>query len=237
MPGTRSALKTLVLIPTEQEAAHIQAIVQQLRSEGTIVELCGFGPTVAAARTMQAIAAHHPDCVYLLGIAGAYQADTPIGSAFEFDEVACYGVGVGSASSFRSAHQLGWQQWPANAQIGEQLDPNTLPIEDTLPLGRKRNADPKLQLLTCCAAASTAVDVQHRLEAYPHAFAEDMEGFAVAVACHLGKIPLRIFRGISNRVGHRDHSQWKIAVAMHAAADQFLNARDINARDIDVTDG
>lgn len=229
---SESADKTLILIPTESEAAHIQSNVMQLRSEGAIVEHCGFGPIVAAARTLQAISEHRPRNVFLLGIAGAYQAETQLGSAFEFGEVVCYGVGVGSTSNFRSASQLGWQQWPGSDQAdGDprlslqqciedriQLRPCTTHKTETLA------ASPR-QLLSCCSAAGSEADVQLRRSAYPSAFAEDMEGFGVAAACHLGGVPLRIIRGISNRVGQRDFLHWKIAEAMQAAFELFMATR------------
>jgi futalosine hydrolase len=44
-----------------------------------------------------------------------------------------------------------------------------------------------------------------------------MEAFAVAAACQLQNVPLRVVRGISNIAGDRDHSKWKIADAMHSA--------------------
>ena len=45
-----------------------------------------------------------------------------------------------------------------------------------------------------------------------------MEGFAVAVACRLAGVPLKIIRGISNHAGDRQHSRWKITEALLSAA-------------------
>jgi futalosine hydrolase len=44
-----------------------------------------------------------------------------------------------------------------------------------------------------------------------------MEGFAVALACAHMHTPLSIVRGISNQVGDRDSTRWKIPAALHAA--------------------
>ena len=52
------------------------------------------------------------------------------------------------------------------------------------------------------------------------AIAEDMEGFGVAMACKLAGVPLRIVRGISNRAGDRDLTQWQIEEALAAAAER-----------------
>jgi futalosine hydrolase len=52
----------------------------------------------------------------------------------------------------------------------------------------------------------------------PAAVAEDMEGFAVALACRLAGVPLTIIRGISNTAGDRDHARWRVPEALAAAA-------------------
>jgi futalosine hydrolase len=49
-----------------------------------------------------------------------------------------------------------------------------------------------------------------------------MEGFAVAAACALEGIPLRIVRGISNEVGDRRPEHWRIPAALAAARERAL---------------
>ena len=200
----------LVLIPTEMEAAAVRG---QLESLGATLELCGFGPILAAARTMQAIAEHRPRQVLLLGIAGALSDRVQVGEAYEFSEVVCYGVGTGSGVRFQSAQQLGWRQW-SGAGAGH--------IDDRLEL-QSPCGEPGLQLLTCCAGSASKFDVSQRQRVYPAADAEDMEGFAVAAACRLANIPIRIIRGISNRAGDRRHAGWLIDQALHAAAHLALS--------------
>ncbi len=210
----------LILIPTEFEA---QAVRRQLTAPGSTLELCGFGPIVAAARAQQAIAQHQPSSVLLLGIAGAYSPQLEVGSAYEFSEVACYGVGVGTGTNFQSAQELGWMQWqsgPASClREGERGVGKS--IADRLPLDAHHTV-PELQLLTVCAAADGPGDVSLRTARFPLAVAEDMEGFAVAVACHLANVPVRIIRGISNRAGDRQHARWLVAEALGAAAQVAL---------------
>ena len=53
---------------------------------------------------------------------------------------------------------------------------------------------------------------------FPAAAAEDMEGFAVALACRLACVPCTIVRGISNTVGDRDTTRWQTTAALEAAA-------------------
>ena len=129
--------------------------------------------------------------------------------------MACFGVGAGSDERFVSAGALGWPQWP-----GDPAAPATA-IGDVLDCGwpsAAAVADGGL-LLSACAAAASPGDVAVRTKLVPAAAAEDMEGFAVALACRLAGVPLEIVRGISNTAGDRDHARWQIPLALAAAAD------------------
>jgi futalosine hydrolase len=49
-----------------------------------------------------------------------------------------------------------------------------------------------------------------------------MEGFGVALACALARVPLAIVRGISNAAGERDTKRWRIREALAAARETAL---------------
>jgi len=173
------------------------------------IELCGFGPIAAAARTARLLAALEPARVTLVGIAGAMDDGLVVGQAYRFDEVVSYGVGVGTGSDFQQATSLGWSQWPGDATVGQQA------IGDRI--GRTGTTAGHV-LLTSCAASAGPADVARRRAMIPDAGAEDMEGFGVALACELSRVPWTIIRGISNRAGDRDHSRWCVEPALEAAA-------------------
>lgn len=203
---------TLLLVPTQLE-------LQRLEDRGGFdpararVELCGFGPVAAAARTAQLVARHRPERVLLVGIAGAYSVDThPVGEAFEFSRVAITGIGAGEGEDFVGPPALGFPQWPGSECT------TVHPILDEIRLASPEGG----LLLSTCAASSSAEHAARRLSAHPDAIAEDMEGFAVAMACALFATPLRIVRGISNRVGDRDPAHWRIPGALEAARRRAL---------------
>jgi len=201
---------TLLLIPTELERRRFLDH-GGLAPGSALVELCGFGPVAAAARTAQLLARLRPARVLLVGIAGAYDPEaTPVGEAFEFAEVALEGVGVGSGAALVPPPELGFPQWP-----GAVADEQTSPIEMRLPLAAGAEALPLL--LTTCGASADDAEARLRRERFPAAAAEDMEGFAVATACALARVPLCIVRGLSNRVGDRDPAHWRIPAALAAA--------------------
>ncbi|MCC7015333.1 MAG: futalosine hydrolase [Planctomycetes bacterium] len=202
---------TLLLFPTDLERRRVDdhgGVPQGL----ALSALCGFGPVAAAARTAELLALHRPARVLLVGIAGAYDTELhPIGSALEFDEVAVEGIGVGEGRELLAPPALGFPQWPGrHGQTDGAIFDRT----------RLASANPEARgklLLTTCAASANAAQAAQRRERHPDALAEDMEGFAVATACALAHVPLRIVRGISNLVGDRAPERWRIPLALEAA--------------------
>ena len=201
-------LPNLLLIPTEPEHALVKERAQILVDKTfAIVAICGFGPVLPAATVTEKIHQYRPRQVILCGIAGAYDgASLDVGAAYEFSQVKIDGIGVGQGTEFKTPSQMGWEQFAGDTDrpaIGDQIDISSM--EDR-------------SLLTVCTAASDRAQANDRYQRYETA-AEDMEAFAVAAACRLQNVPLRVVRGISNIAGDRDHSQWKIADAMNSAMD------------------
>jgi len=194
-------------VPTEIERQHL-ASQPRFNAYGPR-ELCGFGPVAAAARTTSQIAIHKPDRVLLIGIAGTFNASVlPVGGAALLPRVIMHGIGVGTDETFVPAGEMGFQHW---AGQGEEC-----PIGDELVLSTPRSSISG-SLLTCSAASASTKDMRHRLDRYPGVVAEDMEGYAVALACRLENVPLVIVRGISNVVGDRQSKNWQTPQALIAA--------------------
>jgi len=201
-------LHTLVLIPTEMERRHLTNR-PDFDFKGPC-ELCGFGPITAAARTSAMISQHKPARVVLTGIAGTFDPDElPVGTATIFDRVTMYGIGVGNDTAFLQAEDIGFSQWTGSGRDDGTIS-GELNLETPLPSAGGR-------LLTCCASSRSRDEARQRLDRFPDAIAEDMEGFGVGLACQLAGVPVAIVRGISNEVGDRQNHLWQIPEAMAAA--------------------
>lgn len=207
----------LILVPTATELEKLRPMLGR-ESDDLAFQVCGFGAITAAARTAGLISRYQADRVILIGIAGSFDvARYSVGTAARFDEVACNGIGVGSSANYQSAASLGWPQFMGS----DNAQPR---IQDSIRLASTYVADVPIagQLLSVCAASANPSEADDRRRQHPDAIAEDMEGFAVAVACSLASVPLQIVRGISNQVGDRDHSGWQIDQALQAAASMAL---------------
>ncbi|TWU48311.1 futalosine hydrolase [Rubripirellula reticaptiva] len=209
----------LILVPTSIEMQRLRPVLSASLAdhshsiEPCAFQLCGFGPIAAAARTAALIARYQPDRVLLIGIAGTFdQRQYPVGTSCRFDEVICDGIGVGSGDDFQSAESLGWHQFGADGT--RPIIGDVLPLVSTFVPGVPCAG----KLLTCPAASANLQDAGRRRTFYPGAVAEDMEGFGVATACSLAGVSLQIVRGLSNVVGDRDHSNWRIDDALASAA-------------------
>ena len=198
--------KTLLCVPTQLELDHLTQMAPDLVAEShwAQVAVIGFGPVAAAASAAALIAAHRPAHVVLIGIAGTYSTEAAIGTALTFGSVSMDGVGAGEGKLALSPATMNFPQW---------TPPSGKPIFDHLPL-----ADQGPELLTVCAAADGAEMLAARRARFPHAAAEDMESFGVALAAKMAGLPTTTIRGISNEAGNRDPKTWQIKTALEAAA-------------------
>jgi futalosine hydrolase len=198
---------TLLLVPTAPEERALLA-GGGLPAGLALRELCGFGAVVAAARAARLAAELRPARVLLVGIAGTYDAQAhPPGEARELSAVALDGIGAGEGEGLLGPAALGFAQWPGtadSARIGERIELAAGPRSAGL-------------LVSACAASASAEEAERRRRRFPGAVAEDLEGFAVAAACQLAGIPLRIVRGLSNPCGERDRARWRTGEALAAA--------------------
>lgn len=180
--------------------------------------LCGFGLAAAGTGALSAIAAAADlQHVLLLGTAGSYDAEkNPVGTAVTAASVHCFGIGVPATPHAASAgDQAATPCEPTTVQIpGVTLWPNQF----DLVVPPDWAASPFLSVAT---AATSPQQATARRQAFPDIVAEEMEGYAVALACHMSNRRLTMVRGISNVAGDRDKSNWRIDSAMAAVRDQL----------------
>ena len=156
---------TLLCVPTEFERSILERVAPDLFAgeAASAVEVIGFGPVAAAARTSALIAQRGPERLILLGIAGGLEGGPPVGEAAEFGAVALDGVGAGPGAGAEPGaalllpSALGFPQWQdAEGEVHEQL---ALPAEG-----------PKL--LSVCAASGSRAEAALREQREVEAAAE-----------------------------------------------------------------
>lgn len=205
----------LILVPTEIERRRLTSI-GGVAFDALPMELCGFGPVAAGIATTRMLLAGDYQEVLLCGIAGSYVGSgIEIGQTVRASSIMLDGIGVDDQGVIKSGFQLGFQ--PALPDEIDLCSRSNDPHEESqsrLIGGDSIAASvPAVPMLTVCIASRDPNQAADRAQTY-RAAVEEMEGFAVAVACRSLNVRLTILRGISNVAGDRDKSRWQMDAAL-----------------------
>ncbi|MFD3485773.1 futalosine hydrolase [Streptomyces sp. NPDC058665] len=172
---------------------------------GADVLAAGVGPAAAAAGTATALAVASPyDLVVSAGIGGGFQPLAPVGSLVVADSIVAADLGAETPEGFLPVDELGFGRTVHHpppefaARVAGLLDAVHAPV---------------LTVSTVTGSAARAAELTAR---HPRAAAEAMEGFGVAEAAAAYAVPVVEIRAVSNAVGPRDRSAWRIGQALES---------------------
>ncbi|WP_370636310.1 futalosine hydrolase [Cohnella sp. CFH 77786] len=204
-----------VLIMTAVEAER-QAVLRGLRGDARFeVDLAGVGPALAAARTAAALVSAKGGgdggfgLVVSAGIGGGFSGAAEIGSLVVASEIVAADLGAETPEGFLPLDELGFGS--ARTAVDEAAAGRL--VEALKSAGLPVRSGPVLTVSTVTGTAATALN---RAGRFPGAAAEGMEGYGVAVAASDLGVPALELRAISNPVGPRDRSAWRIKEALEA---------------------
>lgn len=169
----------------------------------------GVGPAAAAAATAVALAGGPYALVVSAGIAGGFQPEAPVGSLVIADEITAADLGAETPDGFVPVTELGFG-------TVTHRPPNALVRELSAATGARTGAVLTVSTVTGTAARAAELRARH-----PRALAEAMEGFGVAEAAAAHGIPVLELRAVSNPVGPRDRTAWRIGDALAALTEGF----------------
>ncbi|MFI6447950.1 futalosine hydrolase [Kitasatospora sp. NPDC050543] len=189
------------------------ALHRARRAGGVEVDVLagGVGPAAAAAATSAALAAHRYDLVVSAGIAGGFAPRAPLGAVVVAEQIVAADLGAETPEGFADVTELGFgtvRHSPPPAAVA-------LAVE---ALGAVAGTVLTVSTVTGTAERAAALAARH-----PRAVAEAMEGFGVAEAAARYGLPVFEIRAVSNAVGPRDRSAWRIGDAL-AALERALRA-------------
>ncbi|EYB68010.1 hypothetical protein DEIPH_ctg029orf0011 [Deinococcus phoenicis] len=197
-------MKVLIVVATAGEAARLADLPAR-------VVVSGVGPVAAALAAQRALLREPFDLAVSAGIGGAYpgsglgpgdlavsdvivQADLGAQDGEQFLDLTALGLSVQPDAP----HAGVFPAWPGAAALAARLG---AACGQALTLG------------TVTGTAERALALAQR---YPGALTEGMEGAGVAHAALLAGIPALEVRGVSNPVGPRDRSAWRLPQALAA---------------------
>lgn len=202
----------LVCVATAFEG---DALPAEIAGRSIAVLRTGVGPVNAAFALTRFLSQHQARAVIACGVGGAYP-----GSRLEPGDVVCaesetYGdLGAGSPEGFLDMEALGFPVIEGSPPIF-----NRLPI-DLFPAARRV---PFVTCATCTGTDAKAAEIATRTGGA----VESMEGAAIVHVARLMGVKVGEVRGISNTVGNRDRSRWRLresAAAARAALVEWIEA-------------
>lgn len=209
-----TGLLVVTAVPAEAEA--IRAGLTAPAAPDVTVLPVGVGPAVAAAATARLLAlaeaAGRPyGAVVSAGIAGGFVDRVAVGGTVLADRSVAADLGAESPAGFIPVEDLGMPP--------ELLGGGRIVAADPGLLARLRAALPGATVgtvLTVSTVTGTAASTATLAERHPDAVAEAMEGYGVAVAAAQAGVPFAELRTVSNPIGPRDRSAWRMREAFAA---------------------
>ncbi len=172
----------------------------------------GVGAVNAAIALTRFLEREGARAVISCGIGGAYPGSGLSVASAVWAASECYGdLGAASSGGFLDMQALGF---PVIA--------GTTPRYNSLPITIRPGGDiaPFVTVNTCTGDVTAAREIEARTGGW----VESMEGAAIAHVATVYGIPVGEVRGISNPVGNRDRSVWRVKEAAVAAQESLLDA-------------
>ena len=171
------------------------------------VLVAGVGSVVAAVHTAKALTSAEYSSVISAGIGGGFPGRAEVGSLVVASEMVVADLGAETLEGFRSVDELGFgfTQIQTDAILVDRITSALLMAKIPFNIG------PVLTVSTVTGTAARGVELVSRI---PGATAEAMEGFGVGFAALDRGLPILEMRAISNMVGPRERSTWRIKEAL-----------------------
>lgn len=202
-------MKILVVGATELELKNINPIAKTEKTQ-IFKKVLGVGQVQTTYHLLQQIDSIMPDLIVQTGIAGSFSNQIPLGEAYAVETEYMADMGVEENDSFQSMFDL------------NLMDENQYPFT----YGQLRNPhEHLLQKVSLKKVSSITVNeistsferINHYKKQFNPAL-ESMEGAAFHYCCLMKNIPFIQIRGVSNYIGERNKSNWRIEAALEAVA-------------------
>lgn len=202
-------MKIAVVAATRMELDFLKQVFEKHELGNPIMLATGVGLTASTYSILNMVSTQAPDLVVQVGIAGSFHSRFEVGSAVAVEEEIVADMGVEESGSYKDVFELGLEEKNTPPYVnGRLVNPHQGLLLNT-----------GLPLVKAVSVNEISVD-QKRINRFLLKYGvdlESMEGMALHHVCLLQDIPFVQIRGISNSIGERNKSNWRIAEAMQAA--------------------
>ena len=177
------------------------------------VLITGIGSMSTAYWLTKTIEKKRPDLLIQAGVAGSYSDSYPPGSLVLVNEEVTGDLGVEENNEFKDVFDMGLPQI-SDPYTGKNL------VNNDKELLQRYNL-PLVKAVTINEITTRPARIQQLQQKY-QPVVESMEGAAFHYIALMEKIPYIQLRAVSNMVGERDKSKWKMKEAIAALNEQLI---------------
>ena len=208
-------MNVLVIAATDRELSGLKEISFTRSSLMVQTAVTGVGLLPSSYAIMQLIARLKPDLIIQVGIAGSFNPTLVLGTAVTVRQEMLADMGVYETDGYHDIFELG---------LAEK---NMPPFEQGAIVNHHYHliesaSLPAVSAVSVNEISTSAEKINVFAEKYK-ADIESMEGASLHYVCSMQQIPFIQIRGISNLVGERDKTKWKIHESMLAATNACIN--------------
>ncbi len=196
--------------------------IQQISKHDIDILYTGVGLLSSAVNLTQYILQHKPHLIIQAGIAGSLDTNLSLGDVVLVKKECLGDTGVLEMGEWKDVFDMGFQQADELPFSNKYIINEWLSKYNTLQL-------PEVTGVTI-NQITTHTDTIQMLQTKYGAQVESMEGASLHYVCKLFNIPFIQIRAISNYVGERDKTKWKIKEAiqnLNEAVLQMLNSTEL----------
>jgi futalosine hydrolase len=162
----------------------------------------GIGMLVSGVKLTQLSATHKPELIIQMGIAGSYSKKEPLGKVMVVASESIADIGVRENGRFKDLFEIGLQK------------------ENEAPFKKRKLTNPAIRSLNVLKSDLVAAVTINEIMTSPkrikeiiaahNPVLESMEGAALHYVGGLTKTPFIQIRAVSNYVGERNKTKWKL---------------------------
>jgi futalosine hydrolase len=208
-------MNVLVIAATDRELTGLKEITFTRPSLMVNTAVTGVGLMPSTYAIMQLIARLKPELIIQVGIAGSFNPTLVLGTAVTVRQEMVADMGVYESDGYHDIFDLGlaeknmppFEQGAIVNHHDHLIESASLPAVSAVSVNEISTSTEKINVF----AEKYKADI------------ESMEGAALHYVCAMQQIPFIQIRGISNLVGERDKTKWKIPESMLAATNACIN--------------
>jgi futalosine hydrolase len=208
-------MNVLVIAATDRELTGLKEISFTRPSLMVHTAVTGVGLLPSSYAIMQLIARLKPELIIQVGIAGSFNPTLVLGTAVTVRQEMVADMGVYESDGYHDIFDLGlaeknmppFEQGAIVNHHDHLIESASLPAVSAVSVNEISTSTEKINVF----AEKYKADI------------ESMEGAALHYVCAMQQIPFIQIRGISNLVGERDKTKWKIPESMLAATNACIN--------------